>query len=262
MIKYLKLYWHFLRFSISKSLLFRFDFTFRIVMDCIFYFVHIAFFKVIFGHAGFVGDWSQEQVMIFVSAYLIADAIQMTLFSNNTWMIPIYINKGDLDYYLLRPVSDLFFLSLREFAFNSFINLILAIGINIYFIQTSSLSFEWWQIVLFYVLIFNGAYIHLLIRLMAATPVFWTHSGRGLEATFWTLERFAEKPDSIYKGWLRYGLMFVIPFVAVSSFPSRVLFGESVLEVTAYCLGISVIFTYFTIKLWELGLKNYSSASS
>ena len=42
------------------------------------------------------------------------------------------INKGDLDYYLVRPVSTLFFVSLREFAVNSFFNVLIAIGILVW----------------------------------------------------------------------------------------------------------------------------------
>ena len=45
----------------------------------------------------------------------VADAIHMTVFSNNMWWFPIFINRGDLDYYLIRPVSSLFFLSLRDY---------------------------------------------------------------------------------------------------------------------------------------------------
>ena len=56
----------------------------------------------------------------------------MTVFANNMWWLPIAVNRGDLDYYLVRPVSSLFFLSLREFAANSFLNLLLATGILVW----------------------------------------------------------------------------------------------------------------------------------
>jgi ABC-2 type transport system permease protein len=162
----------------------------------------------------------------------------------------------------LRPVSDLFFLSLREFAFNSFVNLLIAIGIAFYFIGTAPVPFDIWHIALYFLLLLNGAYLHLLLRFITVIPVFWTHSGRGLEMIFWTAERFAERPDAIYKGWTRYLLMTVIPFVALCSFPARALFGENTLQVTVYCLAISLIFTFIVRVLWKLGLKNYSSASS
>ena len=44
------------------------------------------------------------------------------------WWLPMLINRGDLDYYLVRPVSTLFFVSFRDFAANSFVNLVIATG--------------------------------------------------------------------------------------------------------------------------------------
>ena len=68
-------------------------------------------------------------MFVFLAGIFMSDALHMTIFANNMWMLPILINKGDLDYYLVRPVSPLFFLSLRDFAANSFLNLVIASGI-------------------------------------------------------------------------------------------------------------------------------------
>src|SRR5687767_11980835 len=99
MMKYLRLYRSFLIFSISRSLEFRFDFTFRIFMDLTYYIVKIYFFKVIFLHTNLLAGWNEEQVLIFATTFLVVDAIQMTLISNNTWIFPGLVNKGELDYY-------------------------------------------------------------------------------------------------------------------------------------------------------------------
>ena len=98
MARYLRLYLQFLSFSFSRSLEYRMDFWFRIVMDCMFYAVELIFFTVLYQHTDLLGGWNYDQVLIFVSGYLIIDAIHMTVFSNNLWWLPIYVNKGDLDY--------------------------------------------------------------------------------------------------------------------------------------------------------------------
>jgi len=129
MSRYLRLYLQFLKFSFSRSLEYRMDFWFRIVMDCMFYLVELAFFTILYQHTDMLGGWNYDQILIFVSGFLVIDAIHMTVFSNNMWWMPILVNKGDLDYYVVRPVSSLFFLSLRDFAANSFLNLLIASGI-------------------------------------------------------------------------------------------------------------------------------------
>lgn len=262
MSRYLRLYKHFVKFSLMQAMQFRFDFFFRIVMDCVFYLVNVMFYQVLFEHAGNLAGWTHSQVMIFISGFLMVDAIQMTIISNGTWMIPVLVNKGELDYYLLRPVSSLFFLTTRDFAFNSFINVLVAAGIMVWAFSLSPDPYPLYKILLFVFLTLNGTYLFFLFRILTLTPVFWTHSGRGLEMIFWTLDKFAERPDAIYKGWIRKILVSVMPFAIISSFPARALFQDNPWEVAGYCVMITTIMSVITFKMWNVGLKHYSSASS
>lgn len=262
MIKYLKLYRYFVKFSLIQAMQFRFDFFFRIIMDCMFYLVNILFYLVLFEHTGGIGGWTVSQVLIFTSSFLMMDAIQMTITSNGVWMIPNFVNKGELDYYLLRPVSSLFFLSTRDFAFNSFVNFLVTIGIMVWAFARSEVSYPFAKILLFVLLTFSGTYLFILLRILFLTPVFWTHSGRGLEAIFWTADKIAERPDAIYRGWVRKVLVSILPFAVISSFPARALFEADWISVSLYCVGIVVVFHFITMAVWNFGLKNYSSASS
>jgi ABC-2 type transport system permease protein len=262
MRRYLRLYKHFVKFSLMQAMQFRFDFFFRIIMDCIFYLVNVLFYQVLFQHSGALGGWTESQVMIFISGFLLVDAIQMTIISNGTWMIPVLVNKGELDYYLLRPISSLFFLTTRDFAFNSFINVLVAAGIMVWSFSLSPEAFPIYKILLFLFLTLNGTYLFFLCRILTLTPVFWTHNGRGLEMIFWTLDKFAERPDGIYRGWVRKILVSIMPFAIISSFPARSLFQGNPWEIASYCVGIVVIMNIITVAVWNLGLKHYSSASS
>ena len=116
MHRYLRLYGYFLQFSFSRALEFRLDFFFRIGMDILWNVTYVAFFTVLFLHTGMLGGWNYDQVLVFMGALFVADALMMTVFANNMWWLPVFVNRGDLDYHLVRPVSSLFFLSLRDFA--------------------------------------------------------------------------------------------------------------------------------------------------
>ena len=97
-MRYLRLYLYFIRFSFSKAMHFRVDFFFRIIMDCIYYAVQFSFFYIIFLHTDILGGWNLDQMKIFISSYILVDALHMTIFANNCWWLPISINRGDLDY--------------------------------------------------------------------------------------------------------------------------------------------------------------------
>lgn len=261
-LRYTRLYGHFVKFSIGKAFEFRFDFYMRIIMDLCYYAVSISFYKILYIHTSSLGGWNESQVMIFVSGYLIVDAINMTIFTNNLWMMPQLINKGDLDYYLVRPVSSLFFVSLRDFATNSFINLVFALGIFGWALSQYDPFPGIGQVLLYLLLLFNGAVIFFTLNAMANLITFWTHAPRGFGDVVWTLNKFAERPDSIFRGMTRKVLVFILPFAVISSFPARIILEGVDGLLILHMFAISALFLGLLNFVWNRGLRSYSSASS
>lgn len=262
MSRYLRLYIYFLRFSFSKAMEFRVDFFFRIVMDIIYYAVNIFLFKILFLHTELIGGWREDQMMVFVASYLLVDSINMTLFSTNLWWLPYFINRGELDYYLIRPVSPLFFLSLREFAANSFVNLIFGIGIFIFALSNYSGDFGPLEVVSLLILLFNGVIIHYCIQMLMILPCFWTNSARGFMDLFHSIGIAMERPDRIYRGWLRGVFTVLLPFALIASFPVKIFLEGFEQKTFLHLTGVSIAFWILTYFVWTRGLRNYSSASS
>ncbi len=262
MKRYLRLYLYFVRFSFSRAMEFRLDFFFRIFMDIIYYIVNIAFYRIIFLHTSLLGGWNEEQLMVFIAGYLAIDALQMTLFSNNMWWLPIFINRGDLDYYLIRPVSSLFFLSLRDFAANSFVNLGFALGILIWAIRNYSAPVSAGQIAFFGLLLIMGTFMYYLVRMVMVIPVFWTHSARGFEQIFWNFTKFMERPDRIFTGWVRWILVTILPFSLMASYPARLFLEDFSPIIFGHLILVTLAFFGLVVFLWNKALRAYSSASS
>lgn len=261
-MRYFRLYLHFLRFSFSRAMEFRFDFTFKIIMDCLFYAVNIGFYKVIFFNTSTLAGWTKDQVMVFITSYLLVDAIHMTVFASNMWWLPFYVSRGDLDTYLTRPVSTLFFISLRDFAANSFINLIIAMSLFLAAIHQLQTPFTWLEFLLYLFLILNGTLLHYVLQMLFIIPVFWTQSHRGFNDFFFSMGMAVERPDLIYKGALRWLLTFALPFSLIVSFPARIFFGPKTPYILIHLLGVSGLMWVIMLFFWKKGLRAYSSASS
>lgn len=261
-MRYFILYLHFIRFSFNKALIFRFDFFFRIFMDVLWYITQIAFFSVIFRYTSLLGGWNYNQVIIFMGSIFFIDALHMTIFSNNIWWLPVYINKGELDYYLIRPISSLFFLTLRDFAANSFMNLILSFSFLIWSIYNYEQTIELQNLFVYSILLVSGFLIFSILSILFTIPVFWTHSGKGFKDIFSSLQRFGNQPHQIYTGFVKKLLLSVLPFSLIASVPVSVLFdGWTIKIVGCYIVCLFFLITILLI-VWKLGLKTYSSASS
>ncbi len=199
---------------------------------------------------------------MFASALFVSDAINMTVFSNNLWWFPIFVNRGDLDYYLVRPVSPLFFLSLRDFAANSFLNLVLAVGILAWALLRYPGPLPPLQLALFFLLLGLGAFLQYALHMICLIPVFWMHQSTGLRELSWAAQRLSTQPDGIYSGWMRRVLVSVLPYALIVSFPVRALFQDNLGELLGHsllvCLGVFAVLWL----VWRRGLRAYASASS
>ncbi|MDB5049564.1 MAG: hypothetical protein JWO30_2635 [Fibrobacteres bacterium] len=262
MLRYLRLYGHFMRFSISRALEFRIDFFFRVFMDLAYYGIQIAFYQVIFLQTPLLGGWNRDQTLVFMAGFLVVDAITMTVVSNNLWFFPVAVNRGDLDYYLVRPVSSLFFLSLRDFAANSFLNLLFAMGIFAWALARSSIPLTVGSVSLYAAMLMLGAFLHYMMHLIIILPVFWLQSGSGLHGIFYSMSRFMERPDRIFTGWVRKALVTAFPFCLMASFPARMFLEGLRWDVLAHFMAVIAVLFAVLLVIWNAGLKAYSSASS
>jgi len=231
-------------------------------MDIFYYAVNILFFKIIYSHTGLLGGWSEQHMMIFVASFLLVDALAMTIFSSNMWWLPILINKGDLDYYLIRPISPLFFLSLREFSANSFINLLMALSFFCYSLFQTQFHTSILDIILLVFLLLNGTLIYYCLQLLMIIPVFWTQSPRGFVDLFYALASSMERPDQIYKGWVRVLFTILLPFSLIASFPAKIFIEQNTLSNLLHIFLVSLLLWILIGLFWKKGLRNYSSASS
>lgn len=262
MLRYLRLYASFVRFSVSRALQFRLDFWFRVVMDLVFYAVHLAFFNVIYRHTSLLGGWTLDQSYIFVCGVLVVDAVIMTVASNNLWWLPILVNHGDLDYYLVRPVSSFFFVSLREFAANSFVNLLMAGGLLVWALARYPEPLGAGRIVLYLLLLAVGSLLYFLIRMLAVIPVFWLHTSRGLDELSFSLFKLAERPHQIYGSRLRLLLVTALPMALIASVPAQLLFTGPAWRPLAGIAVVTAGLLALTLAFWRRALRAYSSASS
>ncbi|MFT7670642.1 MAG: ABC-2 type transport system permease protein [Planctomycetota bacterium] len=260
--RYLRLYISFVRFSFSKAMEFRVDFFFRIVMDFCFYGTQLAFFTVIYGQTQELGGWDLSQALVFISGFFLVDALHMTLFANNMWMLPLLVNKGDLDYYLLRPVSSLFFLSVREFAANSFLNAVIAAGIFVWALGQCSSPVSFGQCALYLALILNGVFLYYILQICFLIPVFWLHSARGLGEIFFSFAKYGERPERIYTGFMRRAMVSILPFSLVASRPAMMLFEGFSWTGVGYIFFVTACGFAFLLWFWNRALRSYSSASS
>lgn len=260
--RYARMYAALVRFSLSKSMEFRFDFFFRFFMDIVYYTVSIGFFKILFLHTPSLGGWREDQVMLFLAIALIVDGVYMTVIARNIWEIPALINKGELDYLLVRPAATLFLPLLKNFEVASVLNTLVGVGFFIYATVNFQGPLSVASLLLCVLLCLIGLAIYVCLRLFSVLPLFWLHSAFGFNMLFEALSNVMERPEVIFRGITHLVLVTILPFLVITSFPARALFGEIQLLDFLHAVAVLVLMVGLVAFIWNRGIRVYSSASS
>jgi len=261
-LRYLRMYFALVRFSVSRALEFRFDFFFRFFMDLVYYGVTIGFFKVLYLHTPSLGGWREDQVLLFLAIALIIDSLYMTMFARNIWQIPAMINKGELDYHIVRPTFSMFFPLFKSFELASLINVVVGMVFFTYAINNYQGDLSLASMVLCVLLGLIGLVIFVCLGMFAVIPIFWTHSNFGFHMLFEALSNISERPEVIFRGLSHVILVTVLPFLVVTSFPARAIFGEIDLLNIAHAVAVLILMLLLLAVIWNRGIRAYSSASS
>lgn len=208
-------------------------------------------------------DWPFPEILFLYGfsliPYGIFNVVSLNLydFGNN------YIIEGKFDRVLLRPVSSLFQVLFETFRIESFQEV--ATGIFCMWWGTHSLHVAWTPMKIGMLIFFGicAAVIYVSIFLMLSTVSFWFEDRIGVHPPVWNVIAFGRYPLSIYSGYVRFVLCWIIPFGLASFYPSVHMLSHAVTPdyapfvpvVAAVCLTLAIL-------LWNFGTRHYSSTGS
>jgi hypothetical protein len=221
-IRYLRLYAHFLRFSFSRAMQFRFDFFFRIGMDTLWYAHHLAFFWLLYRHTPLLGGWTLEQMYVFAGGVFLMDAIQMTMDGEQ------HLDAADLREQggpgLLLCPAGLVAVLPEPAGFRGELVHQPADGHRPVFVGPGPLSRAAGRRVDRGVrgLLLLGDAAPLLDAHDLHHPVFWLHTSGGLREMFWSLDRYnTQRPHGHLHGLGAAVLSPLLPFALIVSYRHR-----------------------------------------
>ncbi len=258
--RYLRIYANFLRFAASKALQFRAELLFRVMMDVLFYSVFLGFYEILYSHTSVIGTWDRAQALVFVSGYLIVDALQMTFFADMYFIFQSQFRDGSLDHYLTKPISSWFFVGFRYINFGSLLNVAIAVSIMVWALGQYQGTLSFHAYVVYALLLVATSFLYFLVIFALLMSLFWTESAEGPMSIYFEFVNFASRPHHIFKGAIKGLLLTIVPFSVFASVPAQALFDNvgwwSVLHVVA----IVLLFLGFNLWLWSRGLRRYASA--
>ena len=260
--RYFSLWVSFFNNSLTRDLEFKANFIGGLIVDAIFYGIQIFFFSIIYSYVDSIGVFNREDVIIFLVVTFLADTFYMFFFSGNLFNLNKWMVRGELDYFLLRPVDSQFLVSFRYVKSYALVSVLILLFILFNLINSYSGSIALINILFFIVSFLMGTILWYSVDFIISSSCFWF---KNFSVAGWLsheIIKFSTRPDTIYTGFLRKILFSMVPMILIASIPSRILlYGFSM----KYLFGqffVTTFFLIFTRIIWTRGLIRYESASS
>jgi ABC-2 type transport system permease protein len=261
--RYAGLYGALWRNSVMREMGFKSSFLLWIVVEGLWFALHLCFIGVIYLHTDHIGDWSKWQVVMLFGASQLIQQLFQSIFLTNCTQISDMIRTGKLDFILLMPASTRFLVSLRQVDLGGFINAFSAVCVMSYAAWQMHYLPDWWRILGFAALVVAGVLTHYSLMFILASTSFWTVRAQGIVWSYYSLFSIARLPDTAFRGAFKTVFTFAVPMLLISNVPVKLLINklgsprEVLLLVTlaAMCYVVSE-------GVWRKSLRRYTSASS
>jgi ABC-2 type transport system permease protein len=216
--------------------------------------------RVIYGKGYHFAGWSLDETYLVVALFTLLDGITTSALSPNLSKIVQHVQRGSLDFILLKPVDAQLQLSTRNLTPWGFPNILFAavlLGV-----AGGRLGFGVRAYVMGIVPVFCAAVILYSLWFAVGTTTIWFTKVWNATEVLRSMIEAAKYPSAAYPGGVRFFLTFVLPIAFLTTVPAEVMRGSrGVGFIGAEALlaaGMFVGSRWF----WRMALRYYTSASS
>ena len=258
--KYTYLLFLFIRNSLIQAVTYRTDFFVSLLTDSCSCLVRVLFVDFLFQHVTSVGSWSFDLFLVYFGCAFIMEGIYMFFFFNGHTRISLKILTGEMDYFLSKPLSEIFYLSFHSSNIGSGIsNLILGSFYLIKGIKNLRLTISLKRLAIFAFLLFCGLILYFSISFLINCLSFWFLQAGVLFSLFLNMTDLLRYPGDIFPKGVHFFITFIIPFQFIAIVPAKYLTGEIGTEYLGLACFFAVTALVLVKAIYHYARKAYSS---
>lgn len=263
MIKhYWKVYLRYMKLNIKSIMLYDLDYILGIVAMFIKCLVNFSMILLIYYIMDNIDGWTIYEMMFIYGLSTISFSLWHCFFID-VITIPVYIQTGEFDNFLLKPVNPLFQIMMNSFDEDGWGELIF--GIIILIISIMKLNIRGFLLLLIPVFCMAGCFIVAGLSILCSSVSFFTIGNLDLTNNIMDFKEFAKYPLTIFNNLIRIVFTVFIPIAFVGYYPS-LLYLSKMRDIEMYLawmgVPISLIFFWISYKIWNWSLRYYTSSGN
>ncbi|KAA9026982.1 ABC transporter permease [Niallia endozanthoxylica] len=259
---YVSMFFQYASQYLKTRFTYRVDTAVEILSDLLNQAVNLIFILVVFGHTSLLSGWSRDEIIFIYGFFLVPFALFSTFF--NIWDFnERYIVKGEMDRVLTRPVHSLFQIIMERMELESLFGVITGLVVMGYAGMNLGLSFTWYDVLIFFVMVIGGMFIYAGIFLSIATIGFWSDSRTDIMPMMYNISNYGRYPVNIYNKIIQFVLTWILPFAFVGVYPASYFLNREEWYGYAFLTPVmGAVFFGLAVVLWNTGVKKYRGAGN
>ncbi len=261
-MNYLRLFGVYFRVGAMGEMQYRLNFFVQLFQSMLELGTAIAGLAVIFTYTNSLGGWRPDEVLALVGVYtLVGGLIGLVIYPGMEQFISS-VRDGTLDFTLVKPVDAQLLISVHSVDIWKLIDIGLGIGVLIFALVRLGAQVGLSEAARFAGMLLTGSAIIYSFWLILATLSFWFVRVENILEIFRSMYEAGRWPVSLYPGWLRFILSFIVPVAFVTTVPAEALTGRLTPDTLLLAAVLAVVLFVVSRFFWKIGLRQYSGASA
>ncbi|MCL4867381.1 MAG: ABC-2 family transporter protein [Anaerolineae bacterium] len=262
MRRYLRVLATFYKAAFLADLEYRANFVSSLVLSLVALGWSVAGAVVFFQHTDQLGGWSLNELLIVLGLFVFFLGFVDVFISPNVQDFMEHIRVGTMDFILLKPINAQFHTSLRRLNVWRLADMVLGIALVLWAISQLETRPQPLTVLYFIILCLCALLILYSLIMLLITSAFWFVQLENIMELLFTFYEAGRFPVTIFPGWVRVILTFVVPIAFITTVPASVLLARLDGLFVVYAAGIAAALFIACILFWNYAIRHYSSASS
>ena len=245
-----------------NELQYRANFLIQVLQSGVAVATALVVLSLVYSHTDELNGWTQSELLVVMGIQILLGGVIRTMIQPNMERLMEEVRDGKLDFALTKPEDSQTLVSVREVRIWRSVDVIAGAAVLASGIAGLDRAVDAGDAALFAATLVVGAFAIYCFWLVIATLAFWIVNVWNIIELFDGLYQTGRFPVSIYPGWLRFGVTFLVPIAFAITVPAQAVTSRLAWSTVALAVGFGVFLFAFTRWFWHFGLRRYSGASA
>ncbi len=222
----------------------------------------LAAVGVVYSHTENLNGWEPAQLVVLLGVFTMMAGLIGVVIQPSMEQLIEDVTEGTLDYILTKPEEAQVLVSVNQVRVWRIIDVAAGLIIISVALHHLGASVGWRPMGEFALTLAAGGAIMYSFWIILATMSFWFVRVGNILMIFHSMYDAAHWPITIYPGWLKAALIFLVPVAFAVTVPSQALVGRLDAELLAGSIALAAALLVGSRVFWKAGLKRYSGASA